>query len=365
MAWYPDAIKRDIGRGRHAHTPVRFVLHTAVVNASELKPGATGSFWHFYVGPTGTVYQYVDTAMRAGAETYPGSVGSISVETWDGYREDANRRPIPLDAYGVTGWRSTSDVPAWTSAQVASLAKLWAWLRKTHPTIPNRLATTSKDDGTSHGLAYHRLGVKLRATDTLSQTGGVVWSSTAGKVCPGTRRMAQVPGIHALSNSADPLVHKEPIVSDPLAYPGVALGRHPKPPGRVDRHPAVATVQRILGLTADGVFGPGTEAAVQAFQASRGLTADGVVGRDTWAALVAKHAPEPQPVPKEDTMALSDADIDRIAERVTDLILHTKITVPDAQRSTVDVGTVLGGLRNDLRVLRSKLDDDFRRTLGV
>ena len=203
MAWYPDAIKRDIGRGRYAHTPVRFVLHTAVVNAGELKPGATGSFWHFYIGPTGTVYQYVDTAMRAGAETYPGSVGSISVETWDGYREDANRRPIPLDAYGVTGWRSISDIPAWTAAQVASLAKLWAWLRKTHPTIPNRLATTSKSDGTSHGLAYHRLGVKLRATDTLSQTGGVVWSSTAGKVCPGARRMAQVPGIHALSNSAD------------------------------------------------------------------------------------------------------------------------------------------------------------------
>ena len=204
MAWYPDAIKRDIGRGKYAHTPVRFVLHTAVVNASELKPDATGSFWHFYVGPTGTVYQYVDTAMRAGAETYPGSVGSISVETWDGYRVDAARRPIPLDAYGVTGWRSTSDVPAWTGAQVASLAKLWAWLRKTHPTIPNRLATTSKSDGTSHGLAYHRLGVKLRATDTLSQTGGVVWSSTAGKVCPGARRMAQVPGIHALSSSANP-----------------------------------------------------------------------------------------------------------------------------------------------------------------
>ena len=156
--------------------------------------------------------------------------------------------------------------------------------------------------------------------------------------------------------TADPLV-----ATDPLAYPEVALGRHPKLPGRVDRHPAVATVQRILGLTADGAFGPATETAVKAFQASRGLTADGIVGRDTWAALVAKPAPapEPQPVPEENTVALSDADIDRIA----DAVWKRLITVPDGTQ--VNAGTALGGLRNDLRIVRSKLDDDFRRTLGV
>ena len=169
MAWYPDAIKRDIGRGRYAHTPVRFVLHTAVVNAGELKPDATGSLWHFYVGPTGTVYQYVDTAMRAGAETYPGSVGSISVETWDGYREDANRRPIPLDAYGVTGWRSTSDIPAWTAAQVASLAKLWAWLADRGTTIRSAPQSSARS-------APLKLGTSTEAT----RPGSVLaWASTS------------------------------------------------------------------------------------------------------------------------------------------------------------------------------------------
>ena len=58
-------------------------------------------------------------------------------------------------------------------------------------------------------------------------------------------------------------------------------------------------------------------------------------------------------------MALSDADIDRIA----DAVWKRLITVPDGTQVTA--GTALGGLRNDLRIVRSKLDDDFRRTLGV
>jgi len=41
-----------------------------------------------------------------------------------------------------------------------------------------------------------------------------------------------------------------------------------------------------IGLTADGVFGPETDAAVRAFQGTLGLTVDGIVGALTWRALV-------------------------------------------------------------------------------
>lgn len=56
-------------------------------------------------------------------------------------------------------------------------------------------------------------------------------------------------------------------------------------PRVVSRGAAVRIAQRRLGVTADGVFGPGTLRAVKRFQRAHGLTADGVVGPATWTAL--------------------------------------------------------------------------------
>jgi GH25 family lysozyme M1 (1,4-beta-N-acetylmuramidase) len=56
---------------------------------------------------------------------------------------------------------------------------------------------------------------------------------------------------------------------------------------RGDEGQQVRVLQKLLGgLTVDGIFGTGTEAAVKEYQTAKGLVADGIVGVNTWAKLL-------------------------------------------------------------------------------
>lgn len=60
----------------------------------------------------------------------------------------------------------------------------------------------------------------------------------------------------------------------------------------------VKKLQEKLGLTADGAFGSGTEAAVKDWQAKNGLTADGLVGEQTLAKLGISESAAASPAPQ-------------------------------------------------------------------
>lgn len=186
------------------------ILHTMVgslwgTDAYFRKDGYGGVESHFGVGPDGETLQWQDTSRRAEANG-AANPRAVSIETadigegfpkWDTKRGDA--------------------VPAWTPAQVDRLVDLVAWICDTH-NIPCRLVADSRPG--TRGVAWHALGVPNVKGATRSQTGGELWSTATGKVCPGPRRIAQIPGIveraaRVLELSGSPAPRPVPVPEPP------------------------------------------------------------------------------------------------------------------------------------------------------
>jgi hypothetical protein len=90
----------------------------------------------------------------------------------------------------------------------------------------------------------------------------------------GVMRVRRMPGVphESAATAAEP-----PPVSTPIGNIITPVLR------RGSSGLAVSRWQTVLGVTADGSFGPKTEAATKAWQAAHGLTADGIVGAKSWA----------------------------------------------------------------------------------
>jgi hypothetical protein len=70
-----------------------------------------------------------------------------------------------------------------------------------------------------------------------------------------------------------------------IGFVGVTPAAPGAPHGQIRKGssgPDVALWQSIIGVTADGIFGSGTDAATRTWQTQNGLTADGIVGPNTW-----------------------------------------------------------------------------------
>ena len=96
--------------------------------------------------------------------------------------------------------------------------------------------------------------------------------------------------VYAGEESA-PLLSKASVVTEAAAPAAKAKKAAPaafKPLKNGSKGPVVKTVQTLLGIKADGSFGPGTAKAVQDFQKKSSLPVTGVVDQATLKALKAK-----------------------------------------------------------------------------
>lgn len=66
----------------------------------------------------------------------------------------------------------------------------------------------------------------------------------------------------------------------------------------------VKRIQKAVGITVDGYYGPNTKNAVQTYQRKHGLAADGIVGPATWAKINGGKTPAPAPKPKTPSFPL-------------------------------------------------------------
>lgn len=83
----------------------------------------------------------------------------------------------------------------------------------------------------------------------------------------------------------------------------------------------VKQLQTLLGLSADGIFGNGTEAKVKEWQAANGLTADGIVGDGTWGKMFSGVAPAPAPVAAPVTIPPSAFKLDALKGHIPDAVI--------------------------------------------
>lgn len=91
---------------------------------------------------------------------------------------------------------------------------------------------------------------------------------------------------------------------------------------------AVRRLQEMLGIPADGEFGPATDAALRTFQRTHKLTVDGVAGPATWQALE-DHMPTP-------------AEIQRIVREIVREELATVASRADLGYARDQILTALG-----------------------
>lgn len=167
------------------------------------------------------------------------------------------------------------------------------------------------------------------------------------------------------------LFKREPVAATPSAEPvlipsptiSVAVGTRVLRVG-VPSGQDVAWLQRRLGIRPDGIYGPLTRGAVEAWQAENDLVVDGVVGPSTWRKL-GLTAPSAPSVFREVPQPTQGSDLARLEEAIRGALVAEKATDPagwapilaremlaNNMTTAVDVACALGNFIHETGGLR-------------
>jgi putative chitinase len=83
----------------------------------------------------------------------------------------------------------------------------------------------------------------------------------------------------------------------------------------------VKKLQAKLGLTADGIFGAGTESKVKEWQAANGLTADGIVGAGTWGKMFGSQTSTQTPSASPVSIPASSFKLEALKGHIPDNVI--------------------------------------------
>lgn len=206
FTWHPvDVGNRAARRKGRGH-----VAHVAVSGSSLLVPGPLNSRpadWHFYLPKVGPGVQMID----------------LDLQSWSSM--NGNGSTTASEAEGGLGTAAQVNAEPWSPDQFESLARILAYENETEgvplQVMPNSLSS-------SRGLAPHRWGI-----DPWRVSGGEVWSSSRGKICPGDAKIAQLPEIVSRANE---IVHGSPTPTPPapsgsVGFSGGLMAPWALPPG--------------------------------------------------------------------------------------------------------------------------------------
>jgi N-acetyl-anhydromuramyl-L-alanine amidase AmpD len=236
-------------KGSGSNLPVhRVVIHTT---ESDCVPGGSINVAHYFATPQagGSAHYIVDpTNTQHGA--------SDSTICWHA-PPNQNSIGIEITAHsGSTNWASPNG-----QAALHRAAALAAKLCHTYGIPLVKLSSSDLVAG-KHGICGH-----VDVSQAFHQSS----HTDPGSNFPWGQFMGLVKG----SGSVTPPSPVRP--PTPASHPVLKEG---------SRGAAVMTLQRLLHISSDGIFGPATKAAVVKFQKAHGLSADGIVGPATWGKLV-------------------------------------------------------------------------------